>query len=117
MAQAIKAHVVVTIQRGSRVTAVSMLLSRSVQWAAITQMVTLATCRISRVERIASPCAVRLNIRLSIRLAMVKSDARKKTQAMHTAPYVVNQARARVAKLLAQGLFSNETRITRSITR
>src|SRR5437660_7934010 len=56
MAQAIKAHAVVTSQRGKRVTAVSTLVSRSDQCASIMKNVTMPICSISRVARIASPC-------------------------------------------------------------
>ncbi len=49
------------------------------------QKVTIPICNISRVDRMASPCGVPPNIPLSIRVAMVKSDARKNTQAMQTA--------------------------------
>src|SRR5260370_29480233 len=80
MAQAIKAHAAVTIQRGKRITAVSILLSPRDQCTRIIPAVTSAIWDISRVVRMASPCACPPNMPRNIRAAIVKSDARKNTE-------------------------------------
>src|SRR5947208_1144435 len=97
MAQAIKAHAVVKIQRGKRITAVSILLSRSVQCTRIMPAVTSVICNISRVVRIASPWACPPNMPCNIRAARGKWDARQNTQAMPPAPKI-GKAKGRVRK-------------------
>ena len=53
---------------------------------AVRAAVTIPICNNSRVVRIMSPLGWPPNIPVNIRLAMVKSDARKNTQAIQTAP-------------------------------
>ena len=85
MAHIIADPMAAIVQGGKRITAVSNVLSRITQCIAIKPAVTLPICNNSRVERIASPCGCWPNIPPSIRLAIVKSDARKNTHAMQTA--------------------------------
>ncbi len=85
MAHIIADPMAAIVQGGKRITAVSNVLSRIAQCIAIKPAVTLPICNNSRVERIASPCGCWPNIPPSIRLAIVKSDARKNTHATQTA--------------------------------
>ena len=86
IANAITDPIAVMAQGGNRITVVSKDSSRIVQCIPITPAVTIPICNSSRVLRIMSPFGCPPNIPVNIRLAIVKSDARKNTQAMQTAP-------------------------------
>src|SRR5260370_31724265 len=85
MAHIIADPIAAIVQGGKRITAVSNVLSRMTQCITIKPAVTLPICNNSRVERIASACGFWPNMQPCIRLAIVKSDVRKNTHAMHTA--------------------------------
>ena len=86
IANAITDQIAVTAHAGSLITAVSKASLRINQCIETSPTVTIPICNNSRVVRIISPFAWPPNIPFNIRLATVKSGARKKTQAIQTAP-------------------------------